>query len=123
MKVLIVDDNDDIRQLLRLQLGLLPDMDLAEARDGSEAVRCADALDPDVIVLDLEMPVMTGSEALPFLREAHPDAAIVLHTSTPRSLTPPEVTDAADDYVEKGGDIVGCVRALGRSSVRSRPAR
>lgn len=112
MKVLIVDDNDDIRRLLRLQIGLLPQIDLTEAADGSEAVRLADTVHPDLIVLDLEMPVMTGSEALPVLKAGHPETAIILHTSTPRSRTPAHIVDAADAYVEKGGDIVSCVRTF-----------
>lgn len=81
VRVLIADDSDDIRMLLRARLGSDPDMVVVgEAGDGAEAIRRAEELDPDVVVLDLAMPVMDGLEALPELRRHCPGAQVVVLT-------------------------------------------
>jgi CheY-like chemotaxis protein len=83
--VLIVDDEPDMRMLARLQLdvGGLFEV-VGEAAEGSEAVCAAARLHPDAIVLDLCMPGMSGSEALPHLRRVAPSADIIVCSALPR---------------------------------------
>ena len=64
MKVLIVDDDADIRSIASLSLSRLGGMDVIEAGSGAEGVRKAGKEAPDVILLDMMMPTMDGLETL-----------------------------------------------------------
>jgi DNA-binding NarL/FixJ family response regulator len=80
-RVLLLDDNPLVRSLVRQAFELHPDFELsAEAENGREAVEKAENLKPDLIILDLAMPVMTGLDAAPLLRKVVPDARIILFT-------------------------------------------
>jgi len=68
MKVLIIDDDADIRSIARLSLSRLGGMEVVEAASGAEGVRKAQDEKPDVILLDMMMPAMDGSETLAALR-------------------------------------------------------
>jgi CheY-like chemotaxis protein len=68
MKVLIIDDDADIRSIARLSLSRLGGMEVVEAASGAEGVRKAQNEKPDVILLDMMMPAMDGSETLAALR-------------------------------------------------------
>jgi len=61
MKVLIIDDDADIRSIARLSLSRLGGMDVIEARSGREGIRKARDEHPDVILLDLMMPTMLAA--------------------------------------------------------------
>ena len=68
MKVLIIDDDADIRFIAGLSLSRLGGMEVVEAASGAEGVRKAQDEKPDVILLDMMMPVMDGSATLAALR-------------------------------------------------------
>jgi CheY-like chemotaxis protein len=68
MKVLIIDDDADIRSIARLSLSRLGGMEVVEAASGAEGVRKAQDEKPDVILLDVMMPAMDGSATLAALR-------------------------------------------------------
>ena len=68
MKVLIIDDDDDIRLIAGLSLRRVGGMDVIEAASGVEGVRKAQEEHPDVILLDMMMPTMDGSQTLAALR-------------------------------------------------------
>jgi CheY-like chemotaxis protein len=68
MKVLIIDDDVDIRLIAGLSLSRVGGMDVIEAASGVEGVRKAQEEKPDVILLDMMMPTMDGSETLAALR-------------------------------------------------------
>jgi len=81
LRVLVADDEDDVRLLLRLQLEALGHTVTGEAADGSEAIEQCETDPPDVVVLDLLMPRRNGFEVIPVLRADHPDVAIVAYTA------------------------------------------
>jgi len=80
-RVLIVDDHPLTRDALAGLLSTNGFDVVGQAADGAEAVEQAAALAPDVVVLDLTMPGMDGLTALPKLREAAPDASVVMLTA------------------------------------------
>jgi DNA-binding NarL/FixJ family response regulator len=79
IRVIIVDDHDLFRTGLR---ALLEDegFDVADASGGAEAVRRARAFRPHVVVMDMNMPEMTGVEATPLVLEAAPGASVLMLT-------------------------------------------
>jgi DNA-binding NarL/FixJ family response regulator len=82
IRVLLVDDHAVVRRGLRGFLELLKDLDVVgEAENGREAVSAADRLMPDVILMDLLMPEMSGLEAIAAIKGAHPEIEIVAVTS------------------------------------------
>jgi len=82
IRVLIVDDHAVVRQGLRIFLDTERDFDVvAEAPDGEEAVRLARALRPDIVLMDLLMPGMDGTEATRRIRAELDDVEVVALTS------------------------------------------
>jgi class 3 adenylate cyclase/ActR/RegA family two-component response regulator len=82
IRVMLVDDHLVVRRGLRGFLELLRDIEVVgEAADGAQAVALADRLRPDVILMDLLMPVMDGLTAIARIKEAQPEVEIVAVTS------------------------------------------
>jgi NarL family two-component system response regulator LiaR len=82
IQVLIVDDHSVVRRGLRMFLEDDPELAIAgEARDGAEAVAQAQALKPDVVLMDLLMPVMDGITATGIIRSELPDTEVIALTS------------------------------------------
>jgi NarL family two-component system response regulator LiaR len=82
IRLLIVDDHPVVREGLRGLLSFKPGFEVVgEAEDGHEAVLQADQLEPDVILMDLEMPRKTGLEAIGEIKATNPDAKILVLTS------------------------------------------
>jgi DNA-binding NarL/FixJ family response regulator len=91
--LLVVDDDEVVRALIRETF----DRDgrfrvVAEAVDGRDAVPVLDYLRVDAVILDLAMPDVSGMEILPMLREAAPEAAIVVYSA----LAPDRLVQIAD---------------------------
>ncbi|MDQ1438975.1 MAG: hypothetical protein QOK43_2604 [Acidimicrobiaceae bacterium] len=81
-RVLVVDDTPDVRLLLRIALSTDDRFDVVgEAANGAEAIDQARDLKPDIVVLDRQMPVLDGVQALPLIRQVCPDAVILLFTA------------------------------------------
>jgi DNA-binding NarL/FixJ family response regulator len=79
--VLLVDDNAAVRTLVRKLFAVEADFEVAgEAENGREAVEKAVNLKPELVILDLAMPVMNGFEAARELRKVLPDTKIILFT-------------------------------------------
>lgn len=88
IRVLIADDHSVVRQGLRMFLNRDPDITVVgEAGDGEEAVRLAHQLHPDVVVMDVLMPVMDGIAATTMLRKELPETEIVALTSVLEGAT------------------------------------
>jgi len=82
IRVLIADDHQVVRQGLNLLLKLDPDLTVVgEARNGAEAVSLARALRPEVVVMDLLMPVMSGLDAINGIRSNVLGTEILVLTS------------------------------------------
>jgi CheY-like chemotaxis protein len=64
MKVLIIDDEEDTRSIASMSLSILGGLDVLEAESGHQGISMAEKEQPDVILLDMMMPVMDGSETL-----------------------------------------------------------
>ncbi len=95
IRVLITDDHGVVRQGLRMFLSLDPEMDVVgEAANGQEALALARDLKPDVVLMDLLMPVMDGIEATRAIRSELPEVEVIALTSV------------LDD-----GSVTGAVRA------------
>jgi NarL family two-component system response regulator LiaR len=82
IRVLIVDDHGVVRQGLRMYLALDPELEVVgEAANGAEALRLAHELEPDVVLMDLLMPVMDGIAATEAIRRELPEVEVIALTS------------------------------------------
>src|SRR5258708_13118654 len=82
IRVVIADDHPIVRTGLRLMLGMEEGIELVgEAADGSVAIHLISSLQPDVVLMDLRMPVMNGLEAIERIRAEWPLIAIIVLTT------------------------------------------
>ena len=89
--VLIADDNAFVRAALREVFEREPDFTVcAVAENGQEAIEVARLVHPDVIVLDLAMPVMNGLDAARILKQLMPDVPLILYSAIPDLPKPAE---------------------------------
>jgi DNA-binding NarL/FixJ family response regulator len=126
IRVLLVDDHTVVRRGLRLAFGLEPDLDVVgEAENGKQAIEAAAALLPDVVVMDLLMPVMNGVDATREIRTRLPDVEVVALTSVLEDRMVVDVVEAgAAGYMLKESrpdDLFEAVRAAARGEVRLDP--
>ena len=95
IRILLADDHLIVRMGLATIIAREPDMEVVgEAEDGVEAVRLTDALAPDVIVMDVLMPNVDGSEATRQILSRHPTAKILLLTTFSKAA---EIRTALED--------------------------
>ncbi|MDP9181543.1 MAG: response regulator [Actinomycetota bacterium] len=103
IRVLVVDDTPALRVLMRAVLEGTGFDVVGEAGDGLSGVTLATELRPDLVLLDLAMPVMDGLEALPRLKAELPDCKVVIVSGFERRAMEAQVVEAgADAYVQKG---------------------
>jgi len=138
--IMIVDDSVVIRGLIGRWLDALPDMDIvARCRNGQDAVDQVARVKPDVVILDIEMPVMDGLTALPKILAASPGSRVLMaSTLTHRnaSVSIKALTLGATDYVPKPEstrsghaseefqrELVDKIRAVGQARKRAAPRR
>lgn len=82
IRVAIVDDVPEIREILSLYVESLDGLELVgEATNGAEALELVARTEPDVVLMDLQMPVLDGIEATTALRESYPELAIIALTT------------------------------------------
>src|SRR5579883_2107307 len=82
IRVLICDDQDVVREGLRTILGTVPGIQVvALAEDGARALELFEQHKPDLVLMDLNMPVMNGIQATRQLRDRHPDARVLALTT------------------------------------------
>ena len=115
VRVLVVDDVADIRRLIGAIIAAHDQgwSVAGEASNGQEAIAAARRLDPDLVLLDLSMPVMDGLEALPGLRTSVPDATVVMLTGSPTDAAKDAAMAAgADGYLEKDALVTTLIQRL-----------
>jgi DNA-binding NarL/FixJ family response regulator len=102
--VIIVDDNAIIRELLCDFFTRAGDFEICgQAENGREAIEKAQQLHPDLIVMDLSMPVMNGLEATKILKTLMPAVPVILYTSH------------SDPFVEKEARFAGASAVMSKS--------
>ena len=114
MRVLVVDDHASIRRTLRQLLELREGFHIVgEGSNGSEAVRLVEELDPDLVLMDMNMPTMGGVEATRFIKERHPHVKVLALTAfADMSLVSSMVRAGASGYLLKGGSAAELLDAL-----------
>jgi CheY-like chemotaxis protein len=127
-RFLVVDDAREVRWLVGILLEDVPTWTVAgEAGDGAQAIARARELHPDVVLLDMSMPVMDGLEALPELRCALPEALIVLLTAFPVAdvveIAQSFGADACLDKVDMATELVPALQRLVGACPGARVAR
>ena len=101
-RVLVVDDTPSIRALLRQTLPLHGFEIVAEATHAAEGIEMARDEQPDVIVLDCQMPQVSGVEAIKPLKAEAPNARILMYSSDDEFYVRQEALDSgADAYFDK----------------------
>jgi DNA-binding NarL/FixJ family response regulator len=126
IRVLLVDDHQVVRRGLRTFLEVQEDIEVVgEASDGAEGIDQADALRPDVILMDVHMPGMDGVEALRALRARGSEARVLVVTSfTETRSVVPALRAGATGYVYKDVDpdaLAGAIRSVHAGHVLLQP--
>jgi two-component system, NarL family, response regulator LiaR len=114
IRVVIADDHSVVRQGLRMLLALDPELEIAgEASDGAEAVQLARALRPDVVLMDILMPVMDGIAATTAIRRELPDTEVLALTSAlDDDMVVGAVRAGAIGYLLKNTDAEDVIKAI-----------
>ncbi|MDQ6979069.1 MAG: response regulator transcription factor [Mariprofundaceae bacterium] len=102
IRVLIVDDEPHIRKMVSLVMEQLKTEVVGMARDGEQGVEMFRELKPDLVLMDVNMPRMKGTEALKLMHEASPNTPIIMLTSLVATDVVVECLDAgARNYLRK----------------------
>lgn len=114
LSLVLVDDEDDLRQLVRETLRLNGGFHIVgEAANGEDAVGVVEATRPDMVLLDLDMPVLGGLDALPRLRKASPHTRfVVLSGLEDREAAERSLAGGAVGFLQKGIRARSLVREL-----------
>lgn len=113
VRVLLAEDHTIVREGLRALLSRAPHIEVVgEAADGEAAVRAAAALRPDVVLMDLSMPVLDGVEAARAIVAAGQGAVLVLSMHDDPAHVAPALKAGARGYIVKGSGLGDLVRAI-----------
>ena len=112
IRVLIADDRPSSRNGLRALLSVQPEIEIAgEAADGLQAVRLTEELQPDVVLMDVSMPVLDGLKATRMVKTRWPEIRVVMLTMY--ALPEADVLAAgADSFLVKGCQTEKLLRAI-----------
>jgi DNA-binding NarL/FixJ family response regulator len=121
LRVLVVDDHDLFRTGLRALLEEAGGMEVADAPDGEAALSMLQRFMPDVVVMDINMPGMSGIEATRRVRDAQPGASVLMLTiNRDETRVVDAVRAGASGYVLKGAELDQIVAAI-RAAASGQP--
>ena len=121
--MVVADDVLEMRHFVRAMLEDVPSCEVvAEAENGLRAVELVQELGPDVVVLDVDMPLLNGIEALARINEIAPETKVVMYSSTPEARAAAS-ENGAFAYLEKGSEPEHLVEAVRRASAAALDAR
>lgn len=110
--VVLVDDRDDLRRLLGMLLDDEPDfLVVGEGSNGREAIELVQQHQPDLVILDNDMPVMTGMEALPHIVETSP-TCVVLFSAEAETHRERALELGAAEAISKSTGVMSFVEQL-----------
>lgn len=114
IRTLLVDDYSSIRKLLRILLKTVPEVEVVgEAENGRLALELTHKLLPDIIIMDIRMPIMNGIEATRRITTAFPGVKVIAFTSCSDNSTIKKVFEAgASDFLLKGCGPVEIISAI-----------
>ncbi len=120
IRVMAVDDEESVRSVMELVLGIYDDLEMVgTAANGEEAVRLAADEHPDVILMDVKMPVMDGITATRLIVQHDPAIRVImLSTFQDKDLVEQASIAGASAYLSKGistEQLVDSIRAAGRA--------
>ena len=126
IRLLLVDDHTVVRQGLKMVLSLEPDLDVVgEAGNGQEALVQVEKLSPQVVLMDLLMPVMDGVSAIRAIKQSYPEIEVVALTSVleDRLVIDAVEAGAAGYLLKESGpaELVEAIRAAAKGEVRLHP--
>lgn len=117
IRILLADDHMLIRMGISSLVTTANDMEIVgEAKNGRQAVELADSLRPDVVIMDLMMPKMPGSEAIKLIHNSHPEIKVIVLTSFATSKEMSEaIANGASGALMKdssSNNLIAAIRAI-----------
>ena len=116
IRILVADDHPVFRFGLRALLNAMPDTQvIGEVTNGAEVIALAGSLQPDVILMDINMPGVNGIDATRRIRESNPDIRILMVTMLEDDSVFAAMRAGARGYVVKGagpGEVLRAIRAV-----------
>lgn len=120
MRVLVVDDNRDIVELLQRVLGL-EGHDVLIARDGLEALQQEAASQPDLVILDVNLPALDGWEVCRRIKARRAVPVVLLTVRAERADIERSQAAGADDHLLKPFEISAFLKQIATITARSKP--
>ena len=119
IRILLVDDHAILRDGLRALLNYYTDVEVVgEAENGREAIEYVERLSPDIVLMDIAMPVMNGLEATRRIHKDHPETKILILTQyEDQPYVLPLLQAGVSGHVPKralGTDLIDAVHAVAR---------
>jgi NarL family two-component system response regulator LiaR len=126
IRVVVVDDHAMVRRGLASFLRITPDIQMAgEAEDGRQAIQVIEETLPDVVLMDLVMPVMDGIEAIQMIHSRFPDTQVIALTSfSDQDMVQKAIQEGASGYLLKnvsGEDLAQAIRSVYAGKVTLAP--
>jgi DNA-binding NarL/FixJ family response regulator len=127
IRVIVVDDVEELVEAFVDALNAYVDIEvIASAMNGADAVRLATTLQPDIVLMDIRMPVMDGIKATAQITKAGvPTKILMMSAYDDESLIDEAISAGADGYLVKGtlvADTVAAIRSRMPGRPRTRPA-
>src|SRR5262245_57434757 len=113
VRIVIADDDDLFARMVRIQLSTRPEFEVVGiASDGREAIELTNELEPDVVLMDVSMPVVDGIEATEVIRAGPDPPAVVMVTGEDEATDVRAYTAGAAAYLRKSGGTLGLIDVI-----------